>query len=316
MNPADSPLCASKLDVVLLTQEAYEAPTDASPWVRQVVREDTFLLDACRAVGLRAERVAWSNPRFDWRTTRSACFRSTWDYFHRFGEFSAWLDRAAVATRLINDAATVRWNLDKRYLLDLARAGVPIVPTEVLERGSRLELTRRLDTARAAVGAGAVATALIIKPAVSGAARETWRVDAANVTALTPHLERLLAAESLLVQPFRHEIAESGELSLIVIAGRFSHAVRKLPKSGDFRVQDDHGGTVATHAATTAQIAFAERAVAAAPRPPLYARVDFIESATGPELMELELIEPELFFRFRPEAAIELARAIAAVLDR
>ncbi len=301
---------------MLLTDDAHEhsAVPAAAPatgagsvaWTRQLLREDQLLLDACRRADLATERISWSNPRFDWRTTRAACFRSTWDYFHRFAEFSAWLERAAAATRLLNDAAIVRWNIDKRYLLDLERAGVAIVPTELLPVGGRLDLAGRL--------AASARSGLIVKPAVSGAARETHRVTAANVATLTPHLGQLLAREALLVQPFRPEIAGGGELSLIVLGGCFSHAVRKRPKPGDFRVQDDHGGTVSAHAATPAEIAFALRAVAAAPAPPLYARVDLIEHAGRLELMELELIEPELFFRFRPEAADELAAAIAAKL--
>lgn len=312
------------LDLVLLTDDRHEglapppaAPADATAgavatgagsvaWTRQLLREDERLLDACRRAGLATARVSWSNPRFDWRSTRAACFRSTWDYFHRFAEFAAWLERAAAATRLINDAATVRWNLDKRYLLDLARAGVAIVPTEVVARGSTLDLAARL--------AGGAAGDLIVKPAISGAARETHRVNRVNAMELTPRLAALLQQETLLIQPFRPEIVVDGELSLIVIGGRFSHAVRKRPKRGDFRVQDDHGGSVATHVATAREIACAERAVAAAPVPPLYARVDLVDHAGTLELMELELIEPELFFRFRPEAADELAAAIAAQL--
>ncbi|MBM4013510.1 MAG: hypothetical protein FJ293_00895 [Planctomycetes bacterium] len=309
------------LDLVLLTDDAHEAPavSAAAPatgagsaaWHRQLLREDHLLLDACRRAGLATERVAWSNPRFDWRCTRAACFRSTWDYFHRFGEFAAWLERAAAATRLLNDVAIVRWNLDKRYLLDLERAGVAIVPTAIVPAGGALDLERKLA---AADGGRHPRPELIVKPAVSGAARETHRIDGANAAAVAPRLAALLQREALLVQPFRPEVLSAGEVSLIVIAGRFSHAVAKRPKPGDFRVQDDHGGTVTAHAADAAEIDFALRAVAAAPAPPLYARVDVIEHAGRLELMELELIEPELFFRFRPEAADELALAIATRL--
>jgi glutathione synthase/RimK-type ligase-like ATP-grasp enzyme len=303
------------LDLILLTDgrhESSEPPADAPAtgsgsvaWTRQLLSEDLRLLEACRRAGLATERLSWSNPRFDWRSTRAACFRSTWDYSRRFGEFSGWLERASAGTRLLNDVAIVRWNVDKRYLGDLARAGIAIVPTEVVPRGSALDLGRRLAEAD-----------LIVKPAVSGAARETYRVSAANAAAVAPRLAALLQEEALLVQPFRHEILHAGERSLIVIAGRFSHAVAKRPKDGDFRVQDDHGGTVTPHVATPAEIDFALRAVAAAPSPPLYARVDFIEHAGRFELMELELIEPELFFRFRPAAADELATAVAEALAR
>jgi len=299
-----APMAAPKLDLVLLTDDRWDGPVADTAISRQLLREDALLLLACRDAGLRAERVAWSDPGFDWGSTRAAIFRSTWDYSHRAGEFAAWLGRASAATRLINDVATVRWNMDKRYLLEFAQFGVPIVPTQLVERGGRLDLGAHV----------AEWSDVIVKPAISGAARETWRIDAANLAERTPQIERLLAAESLLVQPFRHEIVVAGELSIVVIDGRVSHAVQKRPKPGDFRVQDDHGGHVVPHKPTAKQLDFALRAVAAAPGEPLYARVDFIETLSGLELMELELIEPELFFRFRPEAAKDLAAVLARAL--
>jgi glutathione synthase/RimK-type ligase-like ATP-grasp enzyme len=119
----------------------------------------------------------------------------------------------------------------------------------------------------------------------------------------------------MLIQPFQRDVLEGGELSLIVIGGRCTHAVRKRARPGDFRVQDDHGGTVHPHPATPEEIAFAESAVACCPSPPAYARVDAVRDAAGQlRVMELELIEPELFFRFHEPAARALADAIAKTL--
>ena len=115
-----------------------------------------------------------------------------------------------------------------------------------------------------------------------------------------------------MVQRFEPAIVAEGELSLIVIDGRTTHAIRKTARAGDFRVQDDHGGTVHPYAPSAEECAFAEAAVAACPSQPLYARVDFVRDAVGGfRLMELELVEPELFFRFHPPAAAVLARALA-----
>ncbi|MBL8508028.1 MAG: hypothetical protein JNM11_06140, partial [Chitinimonas sp.] len=111
--------------------------------------------------------------------------------------------------------------------------------------------------------------------------------------------------------PFQPEILALGEVSLMVMDGRYTHAIRKSPKAGDFRVQDDHGGTVQPYAPSRAEVDFAEAAVAACPSLPAYARVDFVVTAAGCRLMELELIEPELFLRFHPPAADALAAAIA-----
>jgi glutathione synthase/RimK-type ligase-like ATP-grasp enzyme len=118
----------------------------------------------------------------------------------------------------------------------------------------------------------------------------------------------------MMVQRFEPAIVAEGELSLIVIDGATTHAIRKTARAGDFRVQDDHGGTVHAHAPSAEERAFAEAAVAACPSLPLYARVDFVRDGGGFRLMELELVEPELFFRFHPPAADTLARALAEKL--
>jgi len=294
------------LDVVLLTDDCYQRPDVENAFVRQLLHEESLVQRELERVGLRAERVSWSSPAFDWGSTRAALFRSTWDYPARYAEFQAWLDRVEPQVRLINAAPLVRWNADKSYLLELEARGIPIVPTRYLPAGTPASLPSLLaELAR--IGWREA----IVKPAVSGTAREPCRVTAARAVELDARFQALLAREALLLQPFQEEILERGELSLVVIAGRVTHAARKLARPGDFRVQDDHGGTAAPHAPSPAEIRFAEAVVAATPSPPSYARVDFIETAHGPRLMELELIEPELFFRFEPAAATALAREIA-----
>jgi glutathione synthase/RimK-type ligase-like ATP-grasp enzyme len=294
-----------RYDVVILTEDRYEHPDPQDWYQAQILREELLLQEALRALGLRTVRCAWSNPTMDWRCARSAVFRSTWDYFDRFAEFSAWVARAEQATVLINAGALIRWNWDKHYLLDLARQGVAIPPTRVIEAGAATTLAHELAVAGW--------DQAILKPAVSGAARHTYRLDATNVAAQEAVFAQLIAAEALLLQQFLPSILHDGELSLIVIAGRFSHAVRKRAKPGDFRVQDDHGGTVVAHQATPDEIAAAEQAVAACPHLPLYARVDLVrDQQERLVVMELELVEPELFLRFHHPAATALAQAIAS----
>jgi glutathione synthase/RimK-type ligase-like ATP-grasp enzyme len=292
---------AAKLDVVLLTEDRYEQIDGSSAYARQVLHEETLVADALGRTGLKSARVSWSSPSFDWSATRAALFRSTWDYFHRYGEFCGWLDRVEGVTRLVNPAPLVRWNSDKHYLRDLERRGVRVVPTRYVEAGSDASLAELVLE---------LGDDVVLKPAVSGAARETYRVDASSARALDAKFREMLAREALMLQPFRREIVEHGELSLVVIGGRFTHAVRKVAQAGDFRVQDDHGGTAHPCEATAEEIAFAERVAAAAPVAPAYARVDFIRADEGPTLMELELIEPELFFRFAPDAATKLAAEV------
>jgi glutathione synthase/RimK-type ligase-like ATP-grasp enzyme len=294
-----------RLDVVILTEARYERP-DPNDWYQaQILREERLLQDALHRLGLRTERVAWSNPTMVWSTARCAVFRTTWDYFDRFREFSAWVARAEHETKLLNAGSLIRWNWDKHYLLDLAQRSIAIPPTRMIEAGSTTSLEQEF-------AAGGWREA-IIKPAISGAARHTYRLDATTIATHAEVFTRLIADEAMLLQEFQSSILTAGEISLIVIGGRFSHAVRKRAKAGDFRVQDDHGGTVAAHDASADEIRAAEQAVAACPQLPLYARVDLVRDGSGRLLvMELELIEPELFLRFHPPSADDLARAIAA----
>ncbi len=291
-------------DIIILTDERYEVPDETNWYQAQLLGEERFLIAGLEARGLRVARVAWSNAEFDWSRTSAAVFRSTWDYFERFAEFSAWMDRVEKTTQLFNAPELVRWNVDKHYLRDLAAHGVNVPVTQFIERGE----ATTLNEAIAANGW----TEAILKPVVSGAARHTYRLNAANLDAHEPVLLELLREEAMMVQPFLGSVMTQGELSLMVIGGRCTHAVRKIAKPGDFRVQDDHGGTVQPHTPTADEIAFAEHAVAACPQMPLYARVDAVRDDSGAlSLMELELVEPELFFRFHPPAADALAAAIA-----
>ncbi|AMO36039.1 ATP-grasp domain-containing protein [Thauera humireducens] len=298
---------AKPIDVVILTEDRYVHP-DLDDWYQaQIAREEGLVAAALEAHGLRVERRAWSDGDMDWTQCRGVLFRSTWDYFDRFTEFAPWLERVSGATRLFNDAPLIRWNVDKHYLAELAARGVPIVPTRFVERGDAVSL--------AAIMEAEGWDEIVFKPAVSGAARLTFRANRASLAQHEPVFARCVADEAMMVQRFEPAIVNEGELSLIVIAGRATHAIRKTARAGDFRVQDDHGGTVHPHAPDAAQCAFAEAAVAACPALPLYARVDFVRAqAGGYRLMELELVEPELFFRFHPPAADALAQELAEKL--
>ena len=295
-----------KADIALLTDRRFTADT-ANPddwYFGNILTEDRLLRAALDGLGLSSIRVDWSSTNEDWSQYGCAVFRTTWDYFDRFGEFTTWLDRVEQQTLLCNPASIIRWNMDKHYLADLDARGIPVVQSRFVERGSALRLHDLLDETGWAEA--------VIKPCVSGAARHTYRVNRANADQIDSIVQPLLASESFLFQPFEASIMDSGEDSLMVFGGRYSHAVRKRAKPGDFRVQDDHGGTVAPYKPSAAQIELAERAIAACDPVPAYGRVDMIRESTGNyAIMELELIEPELWMRFHPPAAEALARAIA-----
>jgi glutathione synthase/RimK-type ligase-like ATP-grasp enzyme len=295
------------LDCVVLTDARYIDPPEITPYINNVLTEDAAVVAALRDQGLAVTRLAWDDPDMDWRQTRSVLFRTTWDYFDRWPAFSEWLGRARSQTRLINPDALITWNLDKRYLIALAGRGIPVTPTRYVPRGDAKTLAARL--------AGEGWAEAVVKPAISGAGRDTWRTPVPVSAADEARYRALLDAEDMLLQPFLQSVLSAGEVSLIVIDGEVTHAVRKVPAQGEFRVQDDHGGVVLAHTPAADEVAVAEAAVAACEPAPVYARVDLVRGLDGgPVIMELELVEPELFFRFNPDAATRLAVAVAALL--
>jgi hypothetical protein len=258
---------------------------------------DRLLHDALVARGATVQAAVWDDPAVAWTSFDRIVIRSTWDYHKRVDAFAAWLDaRAADGSPLWNPPALVRRNLHKRYLLDLAARGVPIVPTELVPRGT----PRSLDAIRTARGWSRV----VVKPAVAATAfRTALDPDPAAFT-------ELLADNDVLVQPFLEEVVRDGEWSLIFLSGRFSHAVLKRPRAGDFRVQNDFGGTAVATVPAPRLVAEAARVVDAIDSPWLYARVDGVIVNGTFLLMELELTEPALFLELSDEAVARFADLI------
>lgn len=284
----------SPLEVALITGSADAMPVPDP--------ESHLLVDALAARGVRAAVVPWRADR-DWAAVPLVVLRTPWDYVEHADAFGAWVRSTSALTRLLNPAGLVAWNLHKRYLAELAEAGVPVPPTVVLGPGSS-------PSARAAAVAGD--GELVIKPAVSGGAVGTVRV-AADSDGARSHLAALLHDGDALVQPYLPQV-QDGEVSLVLFAGGFSHAVRKVPARGDFRVQEEFGGAVVPHEPTDAERAVARAVLDALPWAPAYARIDLVTTPEGPVLMEAELIEPELFLRFADGAAGRFADVLVADL--
>ncbi|MCA9712384.1 MAG: hypothetical protein KDK70_41495, partial [Myxococcales bacterium] len=253
-------------DVALITERRYERPAHVDDYVGNILREDAILTEALAAQGLTAARVDWSRPDVDWGAFRCLLLRTPWDYFDRLDEFSAWLDGLEGRVPVLNELGTVRWNLDKHYLAELSRRGVPIPPTLFLERGRPVDLAERL--------AHAGWPQAVLKPAVSGAARHTYRVDRDRAALHQPLLDELVAREAMMLQPFLPDVVARGEVTVVVIDGTCTHAVLKVAKPGDFRVQDDHGGTVHPHAPSPDELELARAAMATISPPPRSARAD------------------------------------------
>lgn len=291
--------------------------------------DDAPLRAALTSRGIVLHEPAWDDATFDWRSVDLCVVRTTWDYVRKFDAFRAWIDRVDGATTLQNPAAIVRWNLDKRYLRDLEAQDVPAIPTLWLEESTDID---QLDW-RGWLWAQNTSRGFL-KPVVGASASGTLRftLDDAGLDAAEAHLRTQLgggAPMPMMLQPYLDTVERDGELSFIAIDGAITHAVRKVPVAGDYRVQDDYGGSDELYEAPSGERALAERilaavapAIASSPRllgvdptaarfPLLYARVDLLRDRDGVlRLTELELVEPSLFFRHSREAATSMADAL------
>ncbi|MFF4183674.1 RimK family alpha-L-glutamate ligase [Streptomyces sp. NPDC001691] len=262
------------------------------------------------AEGLAAEAVPWDAEPVAWDGFDLAVIRSTWDYSDRLEEFLAWADRAAHLTRLLNPAPLVRWNSDKRYLLELAARGVPVVPTRILDPQ---EPCGEADFAHPG--------GVVVKPSVSAGARDTARYEPGRSADAVRHARMLHAqGRAVLVQPYLPLVAE-GERALVHIRGAFSYALRKGPVLTEPGVMDNFRNPhpdIAPYLPTDAELRTASAALAALPSSaaPLFARVDLaLGDDREPVVMELELIEPNLFLGSNPRGLKHLVAAVAAELN-
>jgi glutathione synthase/RimK-type ligase-like ATP-grasp enzyme len=295
------------IDVVILTDKRYIHPVANNEYVNNAILEDQILQEALEKEDLKVKRLPWDDADFNWNTTRYIIFRSTWDYSNRFEEFSTWLSKVSQQTILVNSQKIIHWNIDKHYLLDIAKKEVEIVPTHFIKQGDE----RTLEEIHNELGW----TETVLKPCISCAGRHTYKLDAQNYEQYETLFTELIADEDMMLQPFMHQIISKGEISVMVMNGKYTHAILKKAKKGDFRVQDDFGGSVHEYNASKAEIELAEKAVQACIELPMYARVDIVwDNQDQLAVSELELIEPELWFRFHNDAATQLAKALKAQL--
>ncbi|MFF3910066.1 RimK family alpha-L-glutamate ligase [Streptomyces sp. NPDC001848] len=269
-----------------------------------VDRDLPVLIRELRAAGAKADGVYWDDADVDWAGYDLAVIRSTWDYSWRAAEFTAWAERCGKVTRLANPADVVRWNTDKRYLGDLAAAGVPVVPTRYIAPGDPADLPRDHEyVIKPTSGAGARFAARYTPREHDTAIRQLARMHAEGFTAI--------------VQPYVQGIDVSGERAVQFFGGRLLHASRKGAVLAPGTPYDEkkvaHPG-LEPWTPTPAELAVAERALAAVPGEAelLYARVDLVDGADGrPCVMELELVEPNLFLSLHTGS---VARVVEAVL--
>ncbi|KJK41451.1 hypothetical protein UK15_01080 [Streptomyces variegatus] len=268
-------------------------------------RDLPVLVDALREAGADAVAVHWDDPSADWAAFDLALIRSTWDYSWRAEEFTAWAERCGKATRLANPVGVVRWNADKRYLGQLAEAAVPAVPTRYFAPGDPVDLPADRE--------------YVVKPASGAGARYAARYPAGERDAALRQVERMhTEGFTVMVQPYLGSIDTYGERALQFFGGHLLHASVKgavlapgTPYDADKVAHPD----LRPWQPTAAELAVAEQALAAVPVDAelLYARVDLVTGPDGePCVMELELIEPNLFLDLHPESVPRVVRAVLA----
>jgi glutathione synthase/RimK-type ligase-like ATP-grasp enzyme len=294
-------------DITLLTCRAYYKPDNVTPYIQNILLEQELLKSAFESQGLKVDITYWDNPSYEWQQTKSVLFRTVWDYFERFDEFWEWLEQVKTKTRLINSYELIKWNIDKHYLRDLKNNDIQVVPTYFADRGNNISLQEiaNLNDWKH----------IVIKPAISASAFNTYKITNDEIEQKEQLFHELLQTHDMLVQPFFPTISELGEASLMVFGGKFTHAILKKAKAGDFRVQDDFGGTVHDYNPTQEEIKFAEKVFQSCTSLPIYGRVDIVwDSNKHIYLSELEIIEPELWIRNMPESANKIAEAVNKIL--
>lgn len=296
-------------DVVVLTDSRYVQPNEKNQYIENVLKEDGLLIEALNNLGLKTIKKDWNDSNFNWNSTKTAVFRSTWDYFDKFSIFQNWLSQVQNKCALINSYEQIKWNLDKHYLQDLKNWGLPIPKSVFINKMSGTKLKD--------IATNMEWNHIVVKPTISGAAKNTFQLKDQEIENFQTKWIHLTNKEDFIVQEFQKNIIKSGEVAVMLFGGKYSHAVLKKAKKGDFRVQDDFGGTVETITPSKEIIDLAEKAIKKLKPTPLYCRVDvIINNQNKAVIIELELIEPELWFRFKITAADKLAIYIKEFINK
>ncbi len=231
---------------------------------------------------------SWDDPKVEWTKYKAVVIRSAWDYTKHVAEFLAWTKSvAAMGVEVINPLDAIEWNSNKRYLLDLANAGVPLLPTTLVD-----------DTSTESIELPESTTGWIVKPTVGSSSKRIEKFDSDSADKVKDYATELVeSGVDALIQPFAEEIA-NGEVSFVFFGDQYSHACNKTPANGDFRVQFEYGGHDNYFDASEDDIAQARAVLQAIQFDVLYARIDMVNINGTFHLMELELIEPYLFFGY------------------
>jgi glutathione synthase/RimK-type ligase-like ATP-grasp enzyme len=271
--------------------------------------DDWLVADALRPFGFEVVPFIWDASEPLSAVPPIVVIRSCWNYHYHPHAFLEWVTNLeAQGVRVFNAPPVIRWNIDKHYLNELARQGIALPQTVWIEQNAQSDLAKLLSDHRM--------DAAVIKPTISLSAYKTWRTSLAEAQAHQHAFDELVSEQSAIVQSYVEAITWSGELSLVFFGGTYSHAVRKRPQAGDFRVQMDFGGTREAVIAPLHVLEQAQAIIDLVDEPLLYARVDGIDTGGQFLLMELELIDPVLFFAYDRQAPRRFAEALVRALGQ
>ena len=280
----------------------------------QLTADDRALARRLGELGIEVWPLVWSDP-----TSLKSAFncngvliRSVWDYHLRLNEFCLWMDQLeAAGVRIFNSPETIRWNLDKMYLNELSASGIPCVPTLFLAQNLAPSDARRELNARQW-------NEIVIKPTISAGSYLTYRMQYLS-NEFENRLTEIQQHSAAMVQPYLQSIEGRGEVSLVFFnyqGQHFSHAVNKLPRKNEFRVQNNFGGYEVPMAVGAELLELANNSLKIVHGNWLSARVDFLNWSTAPVISEIELIEPDLFFRHHPTSVNQFASLLSKIVNR
>jgi glutathione synthase/RimK-type ligase-like ATP-grasp enzyme len=262
----------------------------------QGTKDTPNLLTVLHQNDVSAELVIWNDPQVDWKKYDTVFLHCVWDYTTHIAAFRQWISGNVENVSFVNPVELILWNTDKRYLLELQQKGIPLPETSVTT-GKELLQTDFYKP-------------IVIKKVVSAGGRGNWLCrTSAEVAAVIAYEQ--LANEPILAQRYQPAILTNGEYSVVYFAGKLQHVILKLPREGEFRVQSQFGGSEQLVEATKAMHTFGQQVLDALPQPATYARIDFLADEQGQlQLMEVELIEPDLFLRYSPTSYQQLAELL------
>lgn len=274
------------------------------------VCDDELVYQPMRELGWNIDSVSWHRTDVDWSQYDAVLIRTTWDYhryYEKFIETLKAINRSG--TCLVNPLELVIWNIHKTYLRDLEWKGIRVVPAIWPEKIDREQLYFAMEEFGV--------KEIVVKPVVSAGARNTFRIRNDDAESVAEEAVDVLTGRECMIQPFMQNVITEGEYSVFYFGGSYSHAVLKTPKQSDFRVQEEHGGMIGPVIPDPGLLERSRKVLEVLAILPLYARVDWVRDKDGEYyLMELELIEPSLYFRTDPASPVRFARAFEAWMQK